>query len=851
VNGYSARPVPPSMPSPTARPTARGTERGLTLWLAWLRARPALCAALFYALLSVLMVGPGLVSGRTLSSSDGLWSVAPWANLRPAGVRPLGSNFEMADAVAVFQPFFQFARDAMPGVPLWNPHIMAGRPFLADAQSAIFSPFTVPAYVVPFWKSLAVMAAFKLFVASFGTYVLGRALGMRVGGALLAGVVFAFGTYFIVWLAWPLTNVFPLIPWILLMTELVVRRPGALPAAGLAAVVGLQFLGGHPETSFHVMFATGAFFLFRLGQRWRRDGGGALLRPALVFGGALALGTAIAALTLLPLAEFLFHSGDYQRRLNSEPSSGEAKYLGALLLNDYWGRATQTTIAAFGSNRGYYAGGVTLMLASCALILRPTATRVAIALFALLSLDIALSVTPIADLILNLPGFRTAHNGRLAIFLLFALALLAGWGLDELSSRELPAWPRRRIALGAAVAIFCAPIAWMLIAGTIDLGQTKAALKVAGALRDPPAAVPGVPVAGTATGAIIRLSALFQWLLLAGVGLALIALRLGVVPRVGRPPVTVFAALAVLVLVVDLFRANMGYNPAIPIEHATQPKTEAIAYLQSRRPNRFAGIGAVGSLQALGPDLAMRYGLYDARGYDYPVERRFDRLWRGTAGPDSDIIPPTTLAQPTEASLRTLSLLSVADVIQSPAEKPLELPGLRLISTSGGARVYRNANALPRAFLVDRQHTVDGDAAALDAVRSGTVDTRRVAVTESRLPGLADDSGPAGTAGTAELERYGREDAVVRTSSTGDSLLVLTDVHYPGWKASVDGRDAPIERVNYLLRGVAVPAGRHTVEFRYEPASWRAGWILSLVALAATAGLALFGWRRRHSADPA
>ena len=84
---------------------------------------------------------------------------------------------------------------------------------------------------------------------------------------------------------------------------------------------------------------------------------------------------------------------------------------------------------------------------------------------------------------------------------------------------------------------------------------------------------------------------------------------------------------------VDLFRANMGFNPAIRHEHAEQPTTGAIRYLQSRAPNRFAGIGEIGAPSPLPVDLAMRYGLYDARGYDYPVERRYDRLWRGTAGP--------------------------------------------------------------------------------------------------------------------------------------------------------------------------------------------------------------------------
>ncbi len=69
--------------------------------------------------------------------------------------------------------------------------------------------------------------------------------------------MFAFGTFFVVWLAWPLTSVYAFIGWTLALTELVIRRPGRLTVAGLAAVVGLQFLGGHPESSFHLLFTDG------------------------------------------------------------------------------------------------------------------------------------------------------------------------------------------------------------------------------------------------------------------------------------------------------------------------------------------------------------------------------------------------------------------------------------------------------------------------------------------------------------------------------------------------------------------------------------------------------------------
>ena len=80
-------------------------------------------------------------------------------------------------------------------------------------------------------------------------------------------------------------------------------------------------------------------------------------------------------------------------------------------------------------------------------------------------------------------------------------------------------------------------------------------------------------------------------------------------------------------------------------------------------------------------------------------------------------------------------------------------------------------------------------------------------------------------------------------------LLVLSDLHYPGWKAEVDGRDVPIERVDYALRGVPLDAGNHLVVFRYEPLSWRLGWIVSLLGLALLAGAVVAGLlaRRRET----
>ena len=94
--------------------------------------------------------------------------------------------------------------------------------------------------------------------------------------------------------------------------------------------------------------------------------------------------------------------------------------------------------------------------------------------------------------------------------------------------------------------------------------------------------------------------------------------------------------------------------------------------------------------------------------------------------------------------------------------------------------------------------------------------------------------------------RYEDERVVIRANSSGPGLVILSDNHYPGWKARVDGRDTPAERVDYLLRGVLVPPGAHTVEFYYDPLSWRVAGSSLSVALLALGGLALVGWRRRR-----
>ena len=285
-------------------------------------------------------------------------------------------------------------------------------------QSAIFSPFSWPAYVLPFWWSLGLIGALKLWVPAFGTFLLARRLGQSVGAALLAGVVAGFGLFHVVWLAWPLSSVWAWLPWVLLATDHVVRRPTARAFAALALVVALQYFGGHPETSFHVLAVALLFALLRGPRRvaWFLGGvagghgaGGDRAGPVRRVAGALVgprepLGARAGAdaAALRPRARAA-------RLLGSPDAAGvaavhrHARVLRGRAAADARGGRAAAADARAGRDRRRRRG---------------------------VALAIVLGVQPFFFVANHVPGFAQAHNTRLAIVTLLCIALLAGWGLD-------------------------------------------------------------------------------------------------------------------------------------------------------------------------------------------------------------------------------------------------------------------------------------------------------------------------------------------------------------------------------------------------------------------------------------
>jgi len=140
--------------------------------------------------------------------------------------------------------------------------------------------------------------------------------------------------------------------------------------------------------------------------------------------------------------------------------------------------------------------------------------------------------------------------------------------------------------------------------------------------------------------------------------------------------------------------------------------------------------------------------------------------------------------------------------------------------------------------------------AVFDSITAERADVGRVTWLESdphlTLGGSAVDSA------RATITDYRLNRVTIEVDTPAPAIVRLADLWYPDWVASVDGQRAPILKADYLLRAVAVPAGKHRVEFRFESKAVRTGLTLSIVGLAIAAGLLVAGGflGRRRGATP-
>jgi hypothetical protein len=162
--------------------------------------------------------------------------------------------------------------------------------------------------------------------------------------------------------------------------------------------------------------------------------------------------------------------------------------------------------------------------------------------------------------------------------------------------------------------------------------------------------------------------------------------------------------------------------------------------------------------------------------------------------------------------------------------------------------IFENTRALPHAWLVAEAESVEGEEALRRIRGEGATefDPRRTALLEvppHELPALP--GGIIGPDSTARITSYEPNHLVIKTNAATPTELIVSEIFYPGWEATLDGQRIQIHVADYLLRGVALPAGQHIVEMRYTAPAARTGTIISTLTLSILVILGFYSWRRR------
>lgn len=716
------------------------------------------------------------------------------------------------DLAGFLYPIYHFAARSLRAgrIPFWNPYLYNGAPFVADIQSGVFYPINLLAFLLTpevTYRTMELLAVAHFFLAGASMYFCLRFL-RREGrisclAALAGAVAFMFSDLFITHFGnLNLIAVAAWLPLIFLCYHRALTDRDVGWALGAALALGVAALAGHIQPLLHILLLLGLYLLYRVVLALR-DGPRAVLTLIGLAALVLVMGLGLAALSLLPAYEMT----QFTRRAQisyaeaSQYSLPPAELVG-LLIPGMVGRGVQQYWAPWPRVEVGYIGVFPLVLAFLSILLRRDRLTRFFAGLAVLALILALGGYAILYgwLYRWVPAFDQIRAPARFIYLLdFALAALAALGLDLLLH---PLVKRSRAVFQNLMR--AAPWAFLLL--TAITGPTAYGVLLLGQDRDP----------GIFRRIATAVNGLAFFLLLLGAGLALLLAR-----SYGRFRGRAFGLLALGLIGLDLFSlgayVDLGHeDPTANFRHPAAIeflKDDLSFYRVEVRPESWG---------AWSPDASLLHGLYDVGGiYNPLILADYQHYWESL----------------TDRSTPLYDFLNAKYVI---GPKDFALPWDKFIPVFDGdpqVNIYLNQRALPRALVVYRSQVVPDHEAAWAAIHQPGFDPAKTVVLEGGKPLL----GPPGQTIHLSFTRYDLNEIRLQVATTAEGVLVLSEVYYPGWRATLDGQETEVLRANYAFRALHLPPGDHQVRLVFDPLSWWVGLALSLVSLIGL--LLLGGWR--------
>ena len=836
----------------------------------------------FYALIALLWLGAAILGYRRRVRDDcgllrDVGAIAGLAVLtvaffwRPLFLEGTAVPRGGGDLASFLYPVYSFAATNLQNgvLPLWNPHLYSGSPFAADMQTGLFYPINLLAFLTarPFtYVTMEELAIVHFFLAACFTYIYARSLAVSRVSSFAAGVIFAFGGFVTAHLG-HLNMIAAAIwlPLILTFFHRAVTRGSVSSAALAGAIFGISILAGHTQITLYMAFTLSLYWLWQL------------LAPRLIpstpprRAAFASISHSSAAERQIPAFASISHSSAAERQVPGTPATTSLGAGSAISQNaaarSTWLRgvslpitgliafgvsalqllptyeltrlslradityAKATEFAAspsglitllvphfFGDNPAAfwglkwnltevygYVGIMPLVLALLAMVVwkRRSGMALFFAVLALLALLLSLGEYTVLYgwLYKFVPGFDKVRSaGRFLLLFDFAIALLAAFGLDtfkgHLRKRERPSYRMVQV-FGLATLAGSVFIATPFYYSALLTSQDK----------DPMILQRIQEVINS-----LNLSVLF-------LAASVVALVLNRYLRRGRPAL-VYGA--VLLIVVDLFSANAGYNPTTESVVSGFSHPQVLAFLKDHtngQPGRIDSVTNVWDVWQ--PDTTLLNQVDDLMGIFNPMLLAdYNRYWENLGG----------------RSNSAYDLLNAKYVVAH-KDVPLDWQKFRPVVTDApDVNVYENTKVLPRAMLVPTVEAVARDK-MLDLLRSPSFDPRRLALVEDPVEGLSTGSAGEFDGRVLETKYPSPNELQVRTQSNRASLLVVSDVDYPGWIAFVDGKESRVLRADYAFKSVVVPAGAHEVRLVFKPRIWEIG-----LAISGLTWLLLFAW---------
>ncbi len=372
------------------------------------------------------------------------------------------------DVFTYFHPYREYAAQAIRAghLPLWNPYLFLGVPFLANIQSAVLYPLNLLFLWLPAPKMVAYSITLHIFLAGVFTYLYARrALKMSPSSGLVSGVVFALSGFLGAQAEHVnQLSVFAWLPLLLLLFHEAYTQKSVTYGLFASLVVGLQFLAGHAQACFINLSALGCYAIYLSLKRGRRTL--PIWRALGLFVGVALLGAGLAAAQLLPtleLSRLSLRGGGLPYRQAVSFSLRPTLLLLSLLPSfDY---------SPF-SEYIAYVGITPLLLASLALVRRRESAF--FGALALLGIFLALGLyNPFYYLLYRLvPGFSLFRVPARWLFLYtFGMAILAGLGMEEWGDMGRVYWGAVRARVASRNTLLAAGLLFLVLLAFVFLGN--------------------------------------------------------------------------------------------------------------------------------------------------------------------------------------------------------------------------------------------------------------------------------------------------------------------------------------------------------------------------------------------